>query len=274
MSTFLERILKTKREEVADLRRQRRLGQLPVPADLAPCRGFAAAIRDAERLAVVAEVKKASPSKGLIAPDFNPVATARLYETAGAAAVSVLTDATYFQGSLADLRAVHAAVNLPVLRKDFVIDELQVDEARLAGADAVLLIAAALSPARLQELAAYAKSLGLDVLIEVHREEELAPALAAAPSVLGINNRDLHTFEVNLSTTARLMRSVPAGQLTISESGISTPADAEAVAASGVAGVLVGESLMREAAPAQVVERVHGLQVPRKYVPAMDGVDV
>ncbi|WP_067935826.1 indole-3-glycerol phosphate synthase TrpC [Alicyclobacillus kakegawensis] len=273
MTTFLDRILETKREEVAELRRRSRLGQAPDLGSLPPCRGFAAALQAGGSLAVIAEVKQASPSKGKIAVDFNPVATANLYEQAGAAAVSVLTDERYFQGSIADLRRVHDAVRLPVLRKDFIIDETQIEQARAAGADAVLLIVAALTADRLLELSQYAKDLGLDVLIEVHTDEELPVALAAGPSVLGINNRNLHTFVVDLNTTLRLAQAVPPEIPTISESGVSCREDAERLAASGVCGVLVGESLMRQSSAEGVRELIAQLQVPRLSL-ARDGASL
>jgi indole-3-glycerol phosphate synthase len=252
MSGFLTRILETKRQEVERLRNQPQpdLSQLP------PCRGFARAIAEQAGLAVVAEVKRASPSKGLIATHFDPVATARTYERAGACAVSVLTDHTWFQGSLEHLRAVKAAVRLPVLRKDFLIDELQIIEARAAGADAVLLIAAALEADRLAELAAYARSLGLDVLVEVHDVRELEAALAASPSVLGVNNRNLHTFEVNLETTREVLRHVPADVLIIAESGIHSAEDARYMERCGARGILVGESLMREQTEAGIAGKI------------------
>lgn len=207
-------------------------------------------------------MKKASPSKGLIAPGADPVAMARTYEAAGAAAISVLTDVQYFRGSLADLQAVRQAVHVPVLRKDFIIDELQIDEARAAGADAVLLIAAALTADRLRELARYGKSLGLDVLVEVHAREELAAALAAEPSVLGINNRNLHTFEVSLDTTGQILAEVPEGIPVIAESGIHTAEDARQMAACGVNGILVGESLMRQGEADAVARLLTSFQVP------------
>lgn len=250
MSTFLNRILAVKTQEVAQLRARRTAledaletaiarGALAVP------RGFAAALVGGQRLSIVAEVKRASPSKGLIAPDFDAVATAQTYQAAGANAVSVLTDQQFFQGSIQDLQAVRQAIDLPVLRKDFIIDEMQILEARLAGADAVLLIVAALEGKTLQRLSAFAKSLDLDVLIEIHEAEELAPALAANPSVLGINNRSLHTFAVSLQTTVDIMNQVPAGVPTLAESGIQAARDAQQMAHCGVMGLLVGESLMR-----------------------------
>ncbi|MCL6515551.1 indole-3-glycerol phosphate synthase TrpC [Alicyclobacillus sp.] len=261
MSGFLERILETKREEVRRLRP--RAAELRERAQaMPPCRGFARAIAEAPGLAVIAEVKRASPSKGLIAPVFHPAATAAVYERAGAAAISVLTDEVYFQGSIADLMAVRDRVRLPVLRKDFILDEVQVDEARAAGADAILLICAALSKERLRELAAYGRSLGLDTLIEVHDVHELDAALAAEPSVLGVNNRDLRTFEVSLETTRIVLSQVPAGTLVIGESGVHTAEDAARMAAYGARGILVGESLMRAGGEDEVAERLTSFRVP------------
>ncbi|GMA48689.1 indole-3-glycerol phosphate synthase [Alicyclobacillus contaminans] len=247
MSTFLSRILDTKREEVA-LRRSQ-VPSLIIPGDLPACRGFRRAIAEAEGLAVIAEFKKASPSKGAIAPHLDPVEMATSYASAGATAVSVLTDSRYFQGSLADLERVRAAVDIPVLRKDFIIDEVQIWDARMAGADAVLLIAAALDPERMRELSHYAKSIGLDVLVEVHAVDELPAALAAEPSVLGVNNRNLHTFEVDLETTRQVLRHVPRDVVVIAESGVHSEADAAFLAASGARGILVGEALMRSGGP-------------------------
>lgn len=264
MTTFLERILTTKQAELYDLEqrfstvaeRRRAIAELP------PCRGFAQALQQGNRLHVIAEVKKASPSRGLIAPDFDPVAIARTYEAAGAAAISVLTDETYFQGSIQDLRQVRQAVSIPVLRKDFIIGELQIDEARLAGADAVLLICAALTTDRLLALTEYAHALGLDTLMEVHSEAELAIALTARPSVIGVNNRDLHTFAVTLETSEQVIAKVPADRVAVAESGIQTAADATRMAACGARAVLVGESLMRAGVAAQVAENLTALRVP------------
>lgn len=242
MTGFLERILAVKRQEVEALR-ARNSG---VPERTAsPCRGFAHTICNSQGLAVVAEVKKASPSKGLIQPLFDPVATATSYETAGAACVSVLTDETFFQGQINDLKAVRSAVSRPVLRKDFIIDEIQIDEAWSNGADAVLLICAALSAPRLRQLSQYARNQGLDVLIEIHQESELEAAVAADPSVIGVNNRNLTTFEVHLETSEKLIPLVPRGLPVLAESGIRGPYDAERMAACGADGILVGESLMR-----------------------------
>lgn len=261
MNNFLERILATKEREVQQLLTQKIDVQNAL--QLPKCRGFAASIRMSETLAVVAEIKKASPSKGVIQPNFKPVEQALTYDNAGASAISILTDVDYFQGSLVHLTSVRNEVNIPVLRKDFIIHEVQIDEARVAGADAILLICAALSKDRLCALATYAKSLGMDVLIEVHSVLELDAAFAAEPSVLGINNRDLHTFEVNLATTAIVMREISSEVIVLSESGITTAADAEEVARYGVTGVLVGESLMRFSSTSDVTAALQALKVPR-----------
>lgn len=265
--TFLNRILETKRHEVEKLYASK--VDLRQHSFLPACRGFKRHIANSPFLAVVAEIKKASPSKGLIAENFRPVEQATVYAEAGAAAISVLTDETYFLGSIQDLTNVRAEISLPILRKDFIIDEVQIDEARIAGADAVLLIAAALQRGRLAALSAYAQSLGLDVLLEVHNVGELDAAFAANPSVLGINNRNLHTFEVSLETTATVMKEVPKEMIAISESGITGSHDAVFLANSGVRGVLVGESLMRSHSAEEVRTSLARLQVPiQKVVPS------
>jgi indole-3-glycerol phosphate synthase len=195
---------------------------------------------------VIAEIKRRSPSKGEIRPDFDAVACARAYAAAGAAAISVLTDARYFGGSLELLAQVRSAVSLPLLRKDFVVDAYQLDEARVAGADAVLLIAAALDPRSLRELREHAEGLALDALVEVHDEQELEAALAAGADLIGINNRDLRSFEVDLGVSERLAGKVPKGCVVVSESGIFRPEDWERLEAAGAHAFLVGEALMRE----------------------------
>lgn len=270
MTTFLERILETKRFEADTLKRSEQLqrfvktGRDPMTGELPPlCRGFRAAIESGDELAVVAEIKQASPSKGQITKNFDAARTAVTYQQAGASAISVLTDESYFRGSLADLVKVRQAVRLPLLRKDFIIDELQIAQARLAGADAILLICAALPETRLVELSAYAQSLGLDTLVEVHEERELESALRAAPSVLGVNNRNLHTFEVSLATTAAILQHVPSTQVAIAESGIHTSADASQMANAGVHGVLVGEALMRADDESAVQTLLRSLRVER-----------
>lgn len=255
-ATILDRIVARKREEVA------RLPGGPVTLEElrevirqhGPRRDFAGALRRPRRgsIALIAEVKKASPSAGVIRPDFDPVSIARAYEAAGATCLSILTDAPFFQGHLSYLQAVRAAVNLPLLRKDFLFDSRQLREAVEWGADAVLLIAAILTPNQLQQLHALARRAGLAVLVEVHDEEELEHALAAGAELIGVNNRDLRTFQVDLATTERIARRLArhfsnAAQrpLLIAESGIHTRADVERVQAAGADAILVGESLMR-----------------------------
>lgn len=209
-----------------------------------PTRDFALALKGGQ-LAVIAEVKKASPSKGLICADFHPVEIAKAYEQNGANALSVLTEEHYFQGKSDYLRAIRAAVSLPILRKDFFIDPYQIYEARAMGADAILLIAALLDTKTMQEFAAIAHSLGLACLTEVHNEEELSSALDAGCDLLGINNRNLKTFEVNLSVTERLASQVPDGRVLVSESGIRNNGDMKVVRKHGADAVLIGETLMR-----------------------------
>ncbi|OFW76427.1 MAG: hypothetical protein A2201_11890 [Alicyclobacillus sp. RIFOXYA1_FULL_53_8] len=271
MTTFLERILETKRNEVETLKHSHPLqsfmktGRHPMSGEApVPCRGFRTALESGDRLAVVAEIKQASPSKGHISKNFDPIRTAITYQQAGAAAISVLTDESYFLGSVTDLEKVRQVVRLPLLRKDFIIDELQIAEARLAGADAILLICAALSASRLAELSAYAHSLGLDTLVEVHEPHELEAALLVAPSVLGVNNRNLHTFEVSLATTATILQHTPKTQVAIAESGVHTPADASQMAMAGVHGVLVGEALMRAENDSAVSPLLDSFRVARR----------
>ena len=209
-------------------------------------RGFAARLdHGPDRLGLIAEVKKASPSAGVITADFDPVAIARQYEAAGADCVSVLTDEQFFQGHLSYLTQIRKEISLPCLRKDFIIHEVQLFEAVIAGADAVLLIVAALEEAQLSHLFGVAEMLQLDVLVEVHTEEELFRALDLDVKLLGINNRNLATFEVDLSTTERLSEEVPEGIILVSESGLKTRADARRVLNCGCNAILVGEALMR-----------------------------
>ena len=194
---------------------------------------------------LIAEVKRASPSRGVFAESFDPAAQARAYAAHGAAAVSVLTDEKFFQGSLEHLRAVRAQVELPLLRKDFTVDEYQLWEARAAGADAVLLIVSILGPAELRELLLAAKGLGLGALVEVHTRQELEQALGAGAPIVGLNNRDLRTFETRIETTLELLPLIPPGPVVVSESGFTTAADVRRVVAAGAHAVLVGEALMR-----------------------------
>lgn len=242
MSDRLQQILGTTRASVA-----RRKGiALPPPPD-AP-RGFHAALRAhaAHGFALIAEIKKASPSRGLIRPDFAPADHARAYAAGGAACLSVLTDEPYFQGSLDYMVAARAAIALPVLRKDFMVDPWQVAEARAFGADAILLIVAALDDGVLAELEAAAIDAEMDVLVEVHDEAELDRALRLRSRLIGVNNRDLRTFDVDPRRAWHLAARVPAGYTIVSESGISTHADLEAAADHGIRTFLVGESLMRQ----------------------------
>jgi len=276
---ILAKILATKEAEVAAARATRPLAEVIAAARQAPPpRGFRRALRGGPagakalpgsepEVRVIAEVKKASPSKGLIRPDFDPVAIARAYAEGGAACLSVLTDERYFQGSLACLEAIRRAVDLPLMRKEFIIDEYQVWEARAAGADAILLIVAAFhgecagsrTPAGLNRLAALAAELGMDVLMEVHTADELALAVESGAPVIGINNRDLRTFHTTLEVTERLAPLVPPDRLLVSESGIWTHDDLRRVAAAGARAVLVGESLMRQPDVAAALRALRGV---------------
>ncbi|MBR2172096.1 indole-3-glycerol phosphate synthase TrpC [Sphingopyxis sp.] len=245
----LTQILATKADEVAERRAARSLADLDA-IDAGPVRGFAAALQakiDAGDFALIAEVKKASPSKGLIRQDFDPAGHARAYAAGGAACLSVLTDAPYFQGHEDYLIAARAACPLPALRKDFMVDPWQVAEARAIGADAILIIVAALEDGVMHEIEAAAIERRMDVLVEVHDEAELDRALTRLQSrLIGVNNRDLRTFETDLAVTERLARLVPPGTLLVGESGIASHADCERLAESGVRAFLVGESLMRQ----------------------------
>lgn len=249
----LKKILAAKADELAAARRARPLPEVRREAEaMPPARGFAAALAARAgrgRAAVIAEIKQASPSKGLLRADFDPPAIARSYLAGGATCLSVLTDAPFFKGSLDDLRAVRAAVDLPLLRKDFLLDPYQVYEARAAGADCILLIVAALDDALLTDLYAAAAELGLDALIEVHDERELERAMRLDPRLLGVNNRNLHTFETRLDTTVRLAARVPRECTLVAESGIHSAADVALIRAAGVHAFLVGEAFMRAADP-------------------------
>lgn len=245
MTTYLDRILEAHRATAAADRRS--LDDLVVAAKaVEPTRGFARALRAgaADGLAVIAEVKRRSPSKGELAPDLDPAATAAEYAAGGAACLSVLTDADAFGGSVADLQAARAAVTIPVLRKDFTVDARDVCDARMMGADAVLLIVAALDDGELRELHALADQLDIDVLVEVHDEPELERALAVGATVIGVNQRDLVTFEVDHERAVRVARAMPEGILRVAESGIRGPDDAAALRAAGFHAVLVGESVV------------------------------
>ncbi|KFN51855.1 hypothetical protein N790_13715 [Arenimonas malthae CC-JY-1] len=262
MSDILQTILRRKAEEVAGRSARVSLRELSARCDGAPAtRGFAAALQakvDAGLPAVIAEVKKASPSKGVIRPDFRPGEIAASYERGGAACLSVLTDVDFFQGADAYLQEARAACMLPVLRKDFIVDAYQVYEARVLGADCVLLIVAALGDAALAELSHLAMELGMDVLVEVHDIDELERALQVGAPLVGINNRSLRTFEVSLDTTLGLKPAVPADRLLVTESGIATRDDVARMRAAGVHAFLVGESFMRAPDPGAELARLFG----------------
>jgi indole-3-glycerol phosphate synthase len=246
MPTILDRIIETKEREVAAAKVAVSEAELARRvADMPPTRDFRSAIRRFNQITLIAEVKKASPSAGVIRADFDPVAIARTYEAHGAAAISVLTDTEYFKGSLQYLTDVKAAVSLPVLRKDFVIDRYQLLEARTAGADAVLLIAECLPGDQLHTLQREATELGLHTLVELHDAEQLSRVLDCGAPVIGINNRDLRTFTTRLEHTLELLPKIPADRIVVSESGIKTHADLVRLGTAGARAVLVGESLMR-----------------------------
>ncbi len=249
MSDKLAEICAAKRDEVAKRKAAASFEELAARAEAQdPPRGFLRGLRDKAETgyALIAEIKKASPSKGLIRADFDPPAHARAYQAGGAACLSVLTDTPYFQGSDAYLEAARAACDLPVLRKDFMVDPWQVIEARAIGADAILVIVAALDDAAMVEIEANALSYGMDVLVEVHDEAELDRALDLKSPLIGINNRDLKTFETDLAVTERLARRVPDSAFLVSESGIASHGDCGRLAQSGVRAFLVGEALMRQ----------------------------
>ena len=253
MSDILQKILARKAEEVADRRARIPLASVVARArDASPVRGFAAALEAkiaAGHAAVIAEVKKASPSKGVLRADFRPAEIAASYQRGGAACLSVLTDVDFFQGHDDYLVQARGGCALPVLRKDFTVDEYQIHEARALGADAVLLIVAALDDAQLAGFSNLAMGLGLDVLVEVHDADELERALQTASPLIGINNRNLRTFEVSLDATLGMKASVPADRRLVTESGILARADVETMRAAGVHAFLVGEAFMRAEEP-------------------------
>ena len=260
MSDILNKILATKAIEVAAAKAKLSIEQVQKLAnEQAPARDFIAAIRAkiaAGNAAVIAEIKKASPSKGVIRADFKPAEIAKSYEQGGAACLSVLTDEQYFQGSAEYLKQARAACNLPVLRKDFMIDAYQVYEARAMGADCILLIAAALSLPKMQALESVAHSLGMAVLVEVHNGEESELALKLTTPLLGINNRNLRTFDVTLQTTLDLLARIPAGKIVVTESGIFTVDDVALMRKNNVHTFLVGEAFMRQDDPGLELSKV------------------
>ncbi len=260
MSDILERILTVKREEVARAQGLRPLTAVRAQAAAQPpARDFMGALRakiGAGRAAVIAEIKRASPSKGVLRAAFDPAAIARSYARHGAACLSVLTDAQFFQGAAEHLADAREASGLPALRKDFVIDEYQVHESRALGADCILLIVAALDPPRMRSLEAAAQALGMAVLVEVLDPAELEMALDLATPLVGINNRNLRTFETRLETTLDLLARIPGDRLVVTESGILTPADVARMRANAVQAFLVGEALMRAADPGVALEEL------------------
>jgi indole-3-glycerol phosphate synthase len=264
MSDILNKILAVKREEIGAAQKQRSLASLRAEAEsqagaAGNVRGFEAALRariGAGQAGVIAEVKKASPSKGVLRADFRPADIADSYARHGAACLSVLTDVQFFQGAPQYLQAARAACALPVLRKDFMVDPYQVYEARVWGADCILLIVAALDPVLMGELEAQALELGMDVLVEVHDGAELDAALRLRTPLLGINNRNLRTFETSLDATLSLLPGMPADRLVVTESGILAPADVARMRAAGVNAFLVGEAFMRAADPGAELARL------------------
>jgi len=244
---ILDDIIANKKEELAGTKRRSSLAEVKArAADAGPARGFGKALSRSGAIRLIAEVKKASPSKGVIRGDFDPVRIAQAYEQAGASCISVLTEEKFFQGRLEYLAAIRKAAGLPLLRKDFIIDEYQVYEARAAGADAVLLIAACLEKDQMAEYLGIAGQLGLDALVESHTYRELDKTLLAGATLVGINNRDLSTFTVSLDTTLDLLKDIPDDRIVVSESGIKTRDDIVKLEKAGVDAVLVGEGLMRE----------------------------
>ena len=264
MSDILNKILAVKADEVAAAKKHRDLPSLrrEVESDSelrAGIRGFEASLRRSiaeGRAGVIAEVKKASPSKGVLRPDFRPAAIAESYAQGGASCLSVLTDVQFFQGSVDYLRQARAAVEIPVIRKDFIVDMYQVYEARAMGADAILLIVSALDHGLMAELEACAQELGMDVLVEVHDGDELTAALRLKTRLVGINNRNLRTFEVSLDNTIGLLPRIPAERLVVTESGIAVRADVERMRAANVHAFLVGEAFMRASNPGDELRRL------------------
>jgi indole-3-glycerol phosphate synthase len=252
---ILDRIVEKKRQEVAELKARGIILLAPFrEKDIAPPRGFRHALVAYPGISVIAEVKKASPSKGVICEDFQPVEIAVNYQRNGAQAISVLTDVDFFQGSLLYLLQVREAVALPVLRKDFIIDELQIREASVHGADAILLIAAILDRHQLRDFQACARDLGMDILVEVHNEQELDLALTADSQLIGINNRNLKDFSVDIETTFRLKKCIPAGIPVVSESGLQDKKDIKRLQDAGVTAALIGETLMRAGRDGNVLQ--------------------
>ncbi|MEK3915021.1 indole-3-glycerol phosphate synthase TrpC [Paenibacillus sp. FSL H7-0331] len=258
---FLDKIVATKHKEIALLKENQTIAGMEKQIALLPsCLGFERALTTNRKrsMGLIAEVKKASPSKGLIRADFEPVQLAQAYVNAGTDCISVLTDVDYFQGSNEYLRAVRAAVQVPILRKDFTIDVHQIYEARVIGADAILLIAAILTTEQMREFSRTAKAIGLDVLVEVHDQAELDRVLELDVSLIGINNRNLQTFVTDLKTTEQLIAHIPAGVTVVSESGISLPSEVAYLQSVGAEALLIGEHFMRQPSVEQGVHDLMG----------------
>jgi indole-3-glycerol phosphate synthase len=254
---ILARIVDRKKAEVAEKLEQRRSLEMTAALQKSQRRDFRAALLR-KPPAIIAEIKKASPSRGVLSEDFNPGAQARAYFAGGAAAVSVLTDRDFFHGSLGHLKTARATMPLPVLRKDFTIDEIDVVEAAAAGADAVLLIAAILTAKQIEQFRLAAERYGMAALVEVHDEADLDKALEAGATLIGVNNRDLRTFEVSLETSEKLAPRIPAEAVRVAESGIAGRADVERLTAAGFQAFLVGEHLMKSGDPKRAIEELRG----------------
>ncbi|MGA8026336.1 MAG: indole-3-glycerol phosphate synthase TrpC [Bryobacteraceae bacterium] len=252
-SGMLAEIVQHKQQEVAELHSRAAILEREAHARKSPARPFVQALQSSEP-ALIGEIKKASPSKGLLQPNFHPAFLAHAYEQGGAACLSVLTDKEYFQGSLHDLEAARAAADLPVLRKDFIIDRVQIYEAAAHGADAILLIAAILDVLELQSFRELASTFGMASLVEVHNHEELTKAIDSGAEIIGVNNRDLETFEVSLDTSLRLSFLMPVDSIRVSESGIHTRADIDLLRGAGFHAFLIGELLMRSRDPAALLK--------------------
>lgn len=261
--TILNTIITHKRVEVAARKAKCSLDALlPELVYAPPTRDFAGALRDAGKVAprVIAEIKRKSPSKGLLRENIDPAEIASIYEENGAAAISVLCDERFFGGSLDDLRAARSATGLPVLCKEFIVEAYQIVEARAAGADAVLLLASVLSVEEMREFSELCEKLGMAALVEVHDDEEMKAAVEAGARIIGVNNRDLHTFNVSMETTAALLPGVPEGTITVSESGIRSAADREYIGSLGVDAILVGEGLIAAQNVAAATREICGVE--------------
>jgi len=256
---ILDDIIAYKKKELSETKRRASIAEVKSrAADAGPTRGFGKALSSGQDIRLIAEVKKASPSKGVIREDFDPVDIARTYARSGASCLSVLTEQKFFQGKLEYLNEIRKAVELPLLRKDFIIDEYQIYEARVAGADAILLIAACLEKQQIEDFIGTAAQIGLDALVESHTYKDLDRSLLAGAAIVGINNRDLQSFSVDIRTTLDLLKDIPEDRTVVSESGIKTHDDVVTLAKAGVDAILVGESLMREKDIGKKVEELLG----------------